>query len=457
MLHIYNTLTRKKEEFRPLHEGKVGLYTCGPTVYWFAHIGNMRSFLFADVLRRTLEVNGYEVKQVMNLTDVGHLTDDADAGEDKMILAMQREGKTAWEIAEFYTEAFFKDIDRLNIKRANLYPKATDHIPEQIEMVQALEKNGYTYKTSDGVYFDTSKLSDYGRLSGQKSEDKKAGARIDMGEKRNVTDFALWKCSSGESNRDMEWESPWGIGFPGWHIECSAMSVKYLDAPFDIHTGGVDHIAVHHENEIAQTSGAEGVLEANYWMHNEFLTVDNGKMSKSLGNLFTLADLEQKGYEPMVYRYFVLGAHYRSKLNFTFEALDAAKNALQKLRHTVRSWDEAGAEGVPELEELFLEALNDDLNTSQALAIVWRLIDSDEDSGKKAKTLLWMDRVLGFGLDAYIGKKEEVPENVLQFVQDRETARLEKNWEKADALREEIHALGYEVEDTDQGPQIKTW
>ncbi|HLD20831.1 MAG TPA: cysteine--tRNA ligase [Patescibacteria group bacterium] len=464
MIRFYNTLIRQKEEFRPIHEGKVGMYSCGPTVYWFAHIGNMRSFLFADVLRRTLELNGFEVKQVMNITDVGHLTGDTDDGQDKMIVAMKREGKSAYEIAEFYTTAFKKDLEALNIKPANIYPKATDHIVEQIEMVAALEKNGFTYQTSDGIYFDTSKLADYGRLSGQRGEEKKAGARVEMGEKRNATDFALWKFSAEGSDRDMEWDSPWGKGFPGWHIECSAMSLKYLDAPFDIHTGGVDHIAVHHENEIAQTMGAEGVLEANVWMHNEFLTVDNGKMSKSLGNLFTVEELVAKGYDPLVYRYFVLGGHYRSKLNFTFEGLDAAQNALHKLRETVRSWPtpgtipplaSRGTIGCADLENEFLAALNDDLSTPQALSIVWKLVDAELPVDAKAKTLLWMDRVLGLKLEEYLGHALRVPPEVAKLVEQREEARKQKDWPRSDELRDQIQQSGYSVEDTDGGSKIK--
>ncbi len=456
MLRFYNTLTRQKEELKPIHEGKIGMYSCGPTVYWFAHIGNMRSFLFADVLRRTLELNGYEVKQVMNITDVGHLTGDTDDGEDKMIVAMKREGKTAYEIAEFYTSAFKKDLEALNIKPANIYPKATDHIAEQIEMIEALEKNGFTYQTSDGIYFDTSKLPSYGRLSGQKAQEKLAGARVEMGEKRNATDFALWKFSAAGSNRDMEWDSPWGKGFPGWHIECSAMSLKYLDVPFDIHTGGIDHIAVHHENEIAQTMGAEGVLQANVWMHNEFLTVDNGKMSKSLGNLFTLDELAAKGYDPIAFRYLVLGGHYRSKLNFTFEALDAAQNALHKLRETIRSWKTPGTIGCADLENEFLAALNDDLGTPQALAVVWKLIDIDLPTEVKAKTLLWMDRVLGLRLEETLGRALDVPPQVQELVAAREEARKQKDWARSDELRDRIHELGYSVEDTDQGPHIKS-
>ncbi|HAU66704.1 TPA: cysteine--tRNA ligase [Candidatus Uhrbacteria bacterium] len=453
-MHLYNTLTRQKEEFISIHEGKVGIYSCGPTVYWFAHIGNMRSFLFADILRRTLELNGYEVKMVMNITDVGHLTGDLDDGEDKMLVAMRREGKTAEEIALFYTQAFMKDLAQLNIKPANIYPKATDHIPEQIQMVRQLEKNGFTYKTSDGIYFDTSKLSQYGRLSGQKSEEKKAGARVEMGEKRNTTDFALWKFSPQNSSRDMEWDSPWGVGFPGWHLECSAMSMKYLDVPFDIHTGGVDHIAVHHENEIAQTQADEGVLEANVWMHSEFLTVNDGKMSKSLGNLYTVEDLQDKGFDPLVYRYFVLGAHYRSKLNFTFEGLEAAKNALYKLRETVREWNQP-EDGSSELEEAFIKALNDDLNTPQALAIVWELVNAPLPSSIKAHSLLWMDKVLGLRLEEFIAQPVQIPLEIQELVNEREEARIQKDWAKSDVLRKEIEQRGYFIEDTQQGTKVK--
>jgi cysteinyl-tRNA synthetase len=454
MIFLYNTLSRKKEELKPIHEGKIGLYSCGPTVYWFAHLGNMRSFLFTDILRRTLELNGYEVKQVMNITDVGHLTGDTDEGEDKMLVAMQRDGKTALEIAEFYTSAFMRDLERLNIKPANLFPKATAHIQDQIEMIVALEKNGFTYRTSDGIYFDTSKLADYGRLSGQKSQDKLAGARVEMGEKRHTTDFALWKFSPVGSKREMEWDSPWGKGFPGWHIECSAMSAKYLDVPFDIHTGGIDHIAVHHENEIAQTRGALGVLEANVWMHNEFLTVGDGKMSKSLGNLYTVEDLIAKGYDPLAFRYLVLGAHYRSKLNFTFEALEGAQNALKKLRDAVRSWDSPQG-SCKEIEERFVAALNDDLNTPQALAIVWELLDCDEASGAKAKTILWMDRVLGLRLDEYVGRSLDVPVEVQKLVDERERARADKDWTLSDTLRKRVEELGFSIEDTDMGSKVK--
>jgi len=454
-IKLYNTLTREKEVFQPIHAGKVGLYTCGPTVYWFAHIGNLRAFLFADVLRRVLQFNDLVVTQIMNITDVGHLVGDGDEGEDKLEVGAKRDGKTAWDIAEFYTQAFLKDSDALNILPATKYTKATDHIPEQIEMIQKLEENGFTYQTSDGIYFDTSKLADYGRLGGQKAEEKEAGARVEMGEKRNATDFALWKFSPEGEQRQMEWNSPWGVGFPGWHIECSAMSTKYLGQTFDIHTGGIDHIAVHHENELAQTEGAYGTLQANFWLHSEFLTVDGGRMGKSLGNLFTLDDLVKKGFDVMAYRYLVLGAHYRSKLNFTFESLEASQNALTRLRSVVRTW-ELGGEVSSEYETAFCSAVNDDLNTSQALAIVWKLVDDGElDFASKSATLLLFDRILGLGLGADVGHKLEISPKVQSLIQARDEARANKDWKTSDALRDEIASYGFEVMDTPEGTKVK--
>ncbi|OGL63386.1 cysteine--tRNA ligase [Candidatus Uhrbacteria bacterium RIFCSPHIGHO2_02_FULL_47_44] len=467
-MQLYNTLTRSKQEFNPIQNKRVGVYSCGPTVYWFAHIGNMRAFLFADLLCRALRMNGYAVEQIMNITDVGHLTDDADEGEDKMMVAMKREGKTAYDIAEFYAQAFFKDLEALNITPASRYPRATEHIAEQIEMIEALEKNGFTYQTSDGIYFDTSKLADYGRLSGQKLDEKQAGSRVDMGEKKNATDFALWKFSpttgSGNTKRQMEWESPWGIGFPGWHIECSAMSKKYLGVPFDIHTGGIDHIAVHHENEIAQTEGAEGKLEANYWMHNEFITVDGGKMSKSLGNVYTIEQLVEKGFDPLAFRYLCLQAHYRSKLNFTWESLEAAQNALNRLRSTIREWDaplapslfegEGGGRGIA-LEARFSQAINDDLNTPEALSILWQLVDSDYPTSAKAESLLKFDQILGLHLDQFIGKSVEIPPEVQKLLDERAHARTEKNWSESDRLRTEIEERGFIVEDKPEGQNVR--
>jgi cysteinyl-tRNA synthetase len=390
----------------------------------------------------------------MNITDVGHLVGDGDEGEDKMIVAMMREGKTAYDIAEFYAQAFFQDLEKLNITPATRYPRATDHIREQIEMIAQLEKNGFTYQTSDGIYFDTSKLPDYGRLSGQRSEEKQAGSRVDMGEKKNATDFALWKFSPLDVKREMEWESPWGVGFPGWHIECSAMSKKYLGVPFDVHTGGIDHIAVHHENEIAQTQGAEGELEANYWMHNEFITVDGGKMSKSLGNVYTIDQLIQKGFDPLAFRYLCLQAHYRSKLNFTWESLEGAQNALNRLRQTVRSWD-APKMGCAEFEERFLASLNDDLNTPEALSILWQLVDSHESTSAKAESLLKFDQVLGLNLQSFIGKSVEIPVEVQHLLDMRAMARSEKNYAESDRLRTEIEKLGFIVEDKSDGQKVR--
>ncbi|MFC1788047.1 cysteine--tRNA ligase [Patescibacteria group bacterium] len=456
MLKLYNTLTRKKEEFKPIKSGQASIYACGPTVYWFAHIGNHRTNIFVDVLNRVLDHNGFDVTLIMNITDVGHLTDDGNDGEDKMIIAMKREGKTAYDIAEFYTRAFFEDLEVLNIRSAQEYPRATDHIQEQVDMVRKLEENGFTYETSDGVYFDTSKLDNYGRLSGQKGEDKQAGARVDMGEKKNPTDFALWKFSPKDSQREMEWDSPWGTGFPGWHLECSAMSKKYLGVPFDIHTGGIDHIPVHHENELAQTQGTDGVLQANMWMHGDFLQVDGGKMSKSLGNLYTIQNLIEKDYDPLDYRYFTFGAHYRTKINFTFEALDAAHNALNNLRDLVRDWDKPAEQGSAEHEKEFFAAANDDLDLPKAVSIVWKMVDDKElPSAAKSNSLLKFDEILGLRLDRYVAKPLNIPKEVTALVVEREAARAAQEWDKSDRLRDDISAFGFIVEDTDNGPKLR--
>lgn len=468
-LYLTNTLTRKKEVFKPLEDGKVGLYSCGPTVYFYAHIGNLRAFTFADILRRTLLMNGYEVKHVMNITDVGHLVGDGDEGEDKLEKGAKRDGKTAWEIAQFYTDAFMRDMAKLNILTPDELPRATDHIEEQIQMIEDLEANGYTYKTSDGIYFDTSRLENYGRLSGQNIDEKEEGARIGVNaEKKNLSDFALWKLSvpkgahpelaegSARQKRHMEWESPWGTGFPGWHIECSAMSTAYLGTRFDIHTGGIDHIPVHHENEIAQTEGAFGTLEANYWLHNEFVQIDGGKMSKSLGNAYALHELEERGFDPLAFRYFVLGASYRSSINFTFEALAAAQNTLKSIRSSVRELDPHGGAIDQELYVRFQEAMNDDLNTPVALAILHETLKSDHlASNTKAATIKKMDDALGLGLETYIGKQVDAPLEVLKLVEEREEARKEKNWEESDRLRDEIAALGYTLRDGEDGSELQ--
>jgi len=463
MMSIFftNTLSKQKEEFEPLISGKAGIYTCGPTVYDRAHIGNLRSFIFADVLRRIFEGNGYEVKHVVNITDVGHLVSDADEGEDKMEKGSKRAGKTAWEVADEYTKLYLADSERLNLLEPTVRPKATDHIKEQIEMIQALEKNGHTYRITDGIYFDTSTLADYGRLSGQKLDEKEGGARVQIGEKRNASDFALWKFSPEGEQRQMEWPSPWGVGFPGWHIECSAMSEKYLGVPFDIHTGGIDHIAVHHENELAQTEGARGKLEANYWLHNEFLMVDGGKMGKSLGNGYTLADIADKGFSPMAFRYFVLGAHYKTQQNFTWEAMQASQNALDNLIDAVRELPkpEASAKGFGDakpLQRRFIEIVNNDLDIPNALAQVFDVLkDGTIDASTKSATLKFFDSVLGLGLDRYIGIPLVVPIEVQSLVDERTEARKAKNWKESDRLRDVIVGLGFVVEDGKDGQKIR--
>jgi len=460
MIQLYNTLSRSKEPLRPVHPGEVRIYACGPTVYWFAHIGNMRAFLLPDLLRRLFVERGFKTTLVMNITDVGHMTGDADEGEDKIIVAMRREKKSARDIAAFYTDAFFRDLQRLHIEPASAYPRATEHISEQIEMIKTLEKNGFTYRIADGIYFDTSLLKTYGRLSGQKSEDKKAGARVDRGEKKHPTDFALWRFSQGSgpfssTRREMEWSSPWGVGFPGWHIECSAMSKKYLGVPFDIHTGGIDHIAVHHENEIAQTQGAEGKPEAHLWMHNEFITIDGGKMSKSLGNVYTLQDLIDRGHDPLAFRYLMLGAHYRAKLNFTFAALEAAQNALKRLRAFVRGAGKPG-EVEPAYARAFDAAFDDDLNTPEALSVLWQMVeDKDMSSADRLATLLRFDRFFGWGLQKEVGKKTVIPAEVAALIKRRAAARVAKDWKESDALRAEIAGHGFTVEDHANGQTIK--
>jgi cysteinyl-tRNA synthetase len=455
-IQLRNTLTKKKEIFKPIEAEKAGLYSCGPTVYGPIHVGNLRAFTLADTLRRVLEFNGYEVNHVMNITDVGHLVGDGDEGEDKLEVGAKREGKTAWDIAEFYTDAFKKDVSLMNIAIPDTLPKATDHIEEQIEMIKKLEENGYAYQISDGIYFDTSKLEDYGSFGGQKLEEKEEGARVQVNtEKRQASDFALWKFSPEGKERHMEWESPWGKGFPGWHLECSAMSTKYLGKSFDLHTGGIDLIPVHHENEIAQTRGAYGTLQANTWVHNDFVQIDGGKMSKSLGNVYNMSDIVEHGFDPIAFRYFVLGAHYAKKLNFTWEAVGAAQNALFRLRDTVQEWDlPTGVD--KEILDRFRMAVNDDLDTPQALAIVWDLVgDEHLDTAVKAATLLEFDLVLGLGLEAFVAKPLEVSLIVQKYLEDRAEARLKKNWEDSDRLRDLILDEGYTIDDADDAQTLR--
>lgn len=457
---LYNTLSKEKEEFKPIFEHKVGVYTCGPTVYNFAHIGNLRSYLFEDWLKRVLTYNGYEVKHVMNVTDVGHLVGDGDAGEDKMEKGAAREGKTAWEIAEFYFAAFKEDLKALNIIEPSIWCKATDSIPEQIALIEILEKKNFTYKTSDGVYFDTSKFPKYNQLSHLKLEDLEEGARVEINEeKKNPTDFALWKFSPKGVKRQMEWESPWGIGFPGWHIECSAMSLKFLDSQRDIHCGGIDHINVHHTNEIAQSEAATGEKFFNYWMHGAFLNVAGGKkMAKSADNFLTINNaLVKKGLSPIAYRYAAASVHYRKPMEYAEDSLKQAQNALNNLiRQVVNLGDEKG-----EINKIwrdsFLQAINDDLNIPQALAITQDLLKSDLESASKLATILDFDRVLGFGLaEAKNSVVDEItfselPNEVQALALARETARAAKDFNESDRLRDELKSRGYAVEDTKDG------
>lgn len=448
---IWNTLTRRLDEIKPISPPRIGFYACGPTVYQRAHIGNLRAYVMEDLLKRALKAQGFEVKHVMNITDVGHLTDDGDTGEDKLEKASKTSGESAWDIARKFKDLFVADIKRLNILMPDVLPQATDTIADQINVIQELENKGFTYRTRNGLYFDTSKFSGYGKFSGQLLEEKEEGARVVADpDKRHPTDFALWKISPEGVKRQMEWDSPWGVGFPGWHIECSAMARKELGQPFDIHAGGVDHIPVHHENEIAQSMSAYGMPLAHYWFHVEFLLVDGQKMSKSLGNTYVLDDLEKRQIDPMALRYFLLGAHYRQKQNFTWEALQSAQNALRKLQLIVRDWDKPLI-GRAELEAEFMSAINDNLNAPRALAILWKTIDADIPTSEKAETLLKMDQVLGLGLEKYIAKPIVVPEEIKNLLASREQARKDKNWPESDRLRIEILTRGWSVEDTADG------
>lgn len=457
MLKVYNTLTRRKEEFVPLNDKVVTMYSCGPTVYSYAHIGNMRAYLFMDSVRRTLKYNGYKLKGVMNITDVGHLLSDGDDGEDKMEKASKEQQKSVYEIAAIYTDAFMKDLAKLNIGKPEIIAKATDHINDMIKYVEALVEKGYGYETSDGIYFNISKFREYGKLSGLDLEGQRAGARVDVNdEKRNPADFALWKKAPKE--HIMQWESPWGMGYPGWHIECSAMSRKYLGDTFDIHTGGVDHIPVHHENEIAQSEALVGHKTVDYWMHVEFMQVDGGKMSKSLKNTYTVSELEQKGYSAMAFRYFCLNTHYRKKLNFTFEGMDAAKTAYNRLLAAVhshkggKSFDE---EAVKKYDELFTEAINDDINIPLGLGVLWNML-KEKPSQAIYDLAMKFDKVLGLALDTEPApEKVEAPEEVIKLAELRLKARKDKDWAQSDVLREQISNLGYQIIDKKDGYDIK--
>ncbi|MEN9558111.1 MAG: hypothetical protein RL141_480 [Candidatus Parcubacteria bacterium] len=452
---FYNSLGRRKSVFQPITQGHAGIYTCGLTVYERGHIGNFRAFIIADVLHRILVMNGYRVTHVINITDVGHLVGDGSDGEDKMEVSSKKYAKSSWEIVEKYTNYFLEDLRHLNILPPTFMPKATDHILEQIALIQRLETKGHTYRTRDGIYFATKTLPNYGRLSGQRIDEKAVGVRVDIGEKRHPADFALWKFSPQEIRRQMEWPSPWGVGFPGWHIECSAMSQKYLGLPFDIHTGGVDHVAVHHENEIAQVEGAYGILEANVWLHNEFLLVDGGKMSKSLGNTYSLDDIVGKNVSPLAFRYFILGAGYRVPQNFTWQGLDGAQRALNRLENIVRTWRQP-TNVHKDIQERFLEKINDDLDTPGALALLWATVTDDAiPEGMRAATVIWMDDVLGLSLRDIVGKPLIIPTDIQVLLAEREQARKEKKWDISDEIRQKILDSGFLVDDTETGQVVR--
>lgn len=480
MIKLYNTLSRKKQEFKPIKPKQVGMYTCGPTVYWYAHIGNLRTYIFEDILKRVLEYNDYKVKHVMNITDVGHLTSDSDFGEDKLEKGAKKERKSVWDIAQFYTDQFKKDIKLLNIKEPDILIKATDTIKEQIELIKELEKKGFAYTIKDGVYFDTSKLEKYGKLWGPKEKKELKGRIDEIKEKRNKTDFALWKFSPKDEKRQMEWESPWGIGFPGWHTECVVMSMKELGVPFDIHCGAIDHVSIHHTNEIAQAEAAYNKPLSNYWIHGEFLNLKEGKMSKSLGNIITLGSLIEKGINPLAFRYLCLGVHYRSKLVFSEESIEFALNSLNKLyEKTIELSNSPGQKlgnKFNKYKEKFITYINDDLNTPKALALAWEIIkDKEINDYEKHELLIDFDNVFGLKLSSLKSSSQNskytiktinkdgvlmwtsdfnvLPEDIQLLVKKREDQRNNKNWEMADKVRKEIENKGWLIEDS-QGKTI---
>ena len=454
-IYFYNTLTKQKDLFKPIEEGKVKIYSCGPTVYKEATIGNMTTNLLNDTIRRVLKYNGYELKHVMNITDVGHLVSDGDEGEDKMLKSAREEHKSPLEIAEHYTKLFFRDLERLNIETPEVVCKATDHIKEMLEMVQKIMKNGYAYETSTAIYFDVSKLDKYGILSGINLNDQKAGARVDIDpEKRNPYDFALW--IKAPANHLMKWDSPWGPSYPGWHIECSAMSTKYLGEEFDIHTGGIDLVPTHHENEIAQNKGACGKNPAHYWIHGEYLLINGGKMSKSLGNTYLIDDIIARGYSPLAYRLFNYSCHYRGKLNFTWEGIESANTSLIRLREGYQKHLNGNSnisdEIIADMENRFHQAINDDMNMPLALSVVWEAVKYPEKSPKIAQLLKKFDTVLGIKIDEV--QETKIPQEILDLVEERKQARSDKNWSESDRLRDLIAEKGYIVKDTKDGTEV---
>lgn len=488
-LRLYNTMGRKMEDFVPITPGKAGFYGCGPTVYNYAHIGNLRAYVFLDILDKTLSFLGYDVTHVMNITDIGHLSGDADEGEDKMVKTAKERGQSVLEIAQFYTDAFFEDFKKLHIRRPDVVCKATEHVQDMIDLIKRLEEKGHTYMAGGNLYFDVSTFPDYGKLACLNLDDLKAGARVEVDQnKKNPFDFVLWFTNSKFENQALVWDSPWGVGYPGWHIECSAMSMKYLGEQIDIHTGGIDHIPIHHTNEIAQSEGATGKKWVNYWLHNEFLVIakEKGqdaedKMSKSSGNFLTLQSLIDKGYDPLDYRFFLLGAHYRSQVAFSWPAMDSAKNARKALNQRIAKVIEQNKGDTSTEEEIvlsqaaqvhldkFTAALENDLATPQALSALQGAV---KDNTIEPKEILYlvkkMDEVLSLALleqaEAFYKEKTEVKETHLsdseaeeirQLLEERTAAKQAKNYARADEIRTELTNRGIQIIDTPQGPQWK--
>ena len=464
-LKLYNTLTRIKEEFKPIRKDEVGLYTCGLTVYNYAHIGNLRTYIFEDVLKRVLIYDGYKVTHVMNITDIGHLTSDADAGEDKMVREAKKEGKTVWEIADYYTKAFEDDLKQLNIIPPDYHVKATAHIQQMIDLIKRLEEKGFTYIADGNVYFDISKFPEYGKLGRINIKSLKPGARIEVDSaKKNPLDFVLWFTKSKFDDQEMKWDSPWGRGYPGWHVECSAISMNYLGETFDIHCGGIDHIPVHHTNEIAQSEAATGKKFVNYWLHAEFLIMNEEKMSKSKGEFLTLTKLKEMGYSPMVYRYFCLGAHYKQPLTFSDEAIETAKYAYNRLINILIEMKKNRTESKPNLEYVkkikrdFSKKINNDLNMPEALAVMWQVLRTNEIGNLEKYDLVFeFDRIFGLNLDRAEQVLEEEARQkvdvqlVEQLIKEREDARKSKDWAKSDEIRNRLSGMGVEVRDSAEG------
>ncbi len=463
-LKLFNTMGRQLSTFNPIHEGKVGMYACGPTVYNFAHIGNLRTYVFEDIFRKTLEYWGYSVRHVMNVTDVGHLTGDTDEGEDKIVKSSREMGKTVWEVAEFYTKAFFRDFGLLRCAMPSVVCKATDHIQEMIDLIRRIEARGFTYSAGGNLYFDISKFPDYGKLALLDQQDLRAGARVEVDQgKRNPFDFALWFTKSKFEHQAMLWDSPWGRGYPGWHIECSAMSMKYLGEHFDVHCGGIDHVPVHHTNEIAQSESATGHTWVNYWLHGEFLLMGRDKMAKSAGNFLTLSSLIEKGYHPLDFRYFCLGAHYRTQLMFTFDGLDAARTSRLGLMERIVQLRVESPQGPVQAAGKALEYLRDfethaadDLNMPRCLADMWTLLrDPEVPGGMKLSLVLRMDRIFDLGLDSAKEEALTLDDESKALLEERRQARRAGNYKRADEIRAVLKARGIEIQDSPQGQKVR--